>query len=158
MSFYARVFSMAEDYPSRFAVCEELLEAGFEFSTFPGKFDEDFDEKDWKHLMLENDENNEPIRLERNIKGGDSIFEEEQQEFLEVLKELPYSKEQEKATEIIKDMVQIYAMDVDDDITQGGWDFLDCLMDFLCDATDGYVQIDDEGIYDKEGELLAEME
>lgn len=158
MSFYTRVFSMEEDYPSRFAICEELLEAGFEFSTFPGKFDEDFDEKDWKHLMLQYDENHEPIRLERNIKGRDSIFEEEQQEFLEVLKELPYSKEQKKATEIIKDMVQIYAIDVDDDITEGGWDFLDCLMDFLCDATDGYVQIDDEGIYDKEGELLVEME
>lgn len=55
-------------------------------------------------------------------------------------------------------MVQIYAMDVDDDINEAGWDFLDCLMDFLCDATDGYVQIDDEGIYDKEGELLVEME
>ena len=149
---------MVEDYPSRFAICEELLEAEFEFSTFPGKLDEDFDEKDWKYLMLQYDENHEPIRLERNIKGIDSIFEEEQQEFLEVLKELPYSKEQKNATEIIKGMVQIYAMDVDDDITEGGWDFLNCLMDFLCDATDGYVQIDDEGIYDKEGKLLVEME
>lgn len=158
MSFYTRVFSMAEDYPSRFAICEELLEAEFEFSTFPGKYDEDFDEKDWKYLMLQYDENQEPIRLERNVKARDSIFEEEQQEFLEVLQELPYSKEQKKATEIIDDMVQIYAMDVDDDINEAGWDFLDCLMDFLCDATDGYVQIDDEGIYDKEGELLVEME
>lgn len=158
MSFYTRVFSMAEDYPSRFAICEELLEAEFEFSTFPGKYDEDFDEKDWKYLMLQYDENQEPIRLERNVKARDSIFEEEQQEFLEVLQELPYSKEQKKATEIIDDMIQIYAMDVDDDINEAGWDFLDCLMDFLCDATDGYVQIDDEGIYDKEGELLVEME
>lgn len=158
MSFYTRVFSMAEDYPSRFAICEELLEAEFEFSTFPGKYDEDFDEKDWKYLMLQYDENQEPIRLERNVKARDSIFEEEQQEFLEVLQELPYSKEQKKATEIIDDMVQIYAMDVDDDINEAGWDFLDCLMDFSCDATDGYVQIDDEGIYDKEGELLVEME
>ncbi len=158
MSFYTRVFSMAEDYPSRFAICEELLDAEFEFSTFPGKYDEDFDEKDWKYLMLQYDENQEPIRLERNVKARDSIFEEEQQEFLEVLQELPYSKEQKKATEIIDDMVQIYAMDVDDDINEAGWDFLDCLMDFLCDATDGYVQIDDEGIYDKEGELLVEME
>lgn len=149
---------MAEDYPSRFAICEELLEAEFEFSTFPGKYDEDFDEKDWKYLMLQYDENQEPIRLERNVKARDSIFEEEQQEFLEVLQELPYSKEQKKATEIIDDMIQIYAMDVDDDINEAGWDFLDCLMDFLCDATDGYVQIDDEGIYDKEGELLVEME
>lgn len=96
MSFYTRVFSMAEDYPSRFAICEELLEAEFEFSTFPGKYDEDFDEKDWKYLMLQYDENQEPIRLERNVKARDSIFEEEQQEFLEVLQELPYSKEQKK--------------------------------------------------------------
>ncbi|SHI81900.1 hypothetical protein [Lutispora thermophila] len=158
MSFYARVFSMAEDYPSRFAICDELLEAGFEFSTFPGKFDEDFDEKDWKYLMLEYDPNHEPIRIERNVKGVDTIFEEEQEEFLEVLKELPYSKEQKKAIEIVKNMVQIYALDIDEDITEEGWDFLETLLDFIADATDGYVQIDEEGIYDKEGELLIEME
>lgn len=158
MSFYVRVFSMEEDYPSRFAICEELLEAGFKFSTFPGKFDEDFDEAGWTYLMLQYDENQQPIRLERNIKDVDSIFEEEQQEFLEVLQELPYSEEQKKAVEIIKNMVQIYAMDVDDDIIDAGWDFLDFLLDYLCDATDGYVQIDNEGIYDKEGEILVEME
>lgn len=149
---------MEEDYPSRFAICEELLEAGFEFSTFPGKYDEDFDEKDWKHLMLEYDSNHEPIRLERNIKERDSIFEDEKKEFLEVLQELPYSKEQEKALEIIKGIVQIYAFDVGDDITEEGWEFLDCIIDFLSDATDGYVQIDYEGIYDKEGRILVEME
>ncbi|MDD2491815.1 MAG: hypothetical protein WCY24_08515 [Lutispora sp.] len=158
MGFYARVFSMVEDYPSRFAICEELLEAGFEFSTFPGKFDTDFDEKDWKHLMLEYDANHEPIRLERNIKGADSIFGEEQLEFLEVLQDIPYSKEQKKAVDIVNNMVQIYALDVDEDITEEGWDFLEALLDLLSDATDGYVQIDDEGIYDKEGELLVEME
>lgn len=158
MSFYARVFSMAEDYPSRYAICDELLEAGFEFSTYPGKTDDDFDEENWKYLMLEYDPNHEPIRLERNIKGVDSIFEDEQEEFLEVLKELPYSKEQKKAMEIVKKMVQIYALDIDEDITEEGWDFLETLLDFIADATDGYVQIDEEGIYDKEGELLVEME
>ncbi len=158
MSFYVRVFSQEEDYPSRFAICEELLEAGFEFSTFPGKYDEDFDEKDWKHLMLEYDSNNEPIRLERNIEERDSIFEDERQEFIEVLKEIPKSKEQQKALDIIENTVQIYAFDVDEDITEEGWDFLNSILDFLCDATDGYVQIDDEGIYDKEGKVLVEME
>jgi len=158
MSFYARVFSLAEDYPSRYAICDELLEAGYEFSTFPGKYDEDFDEKDWKYLMLEYDPNHEPIRIERNVKGVDSIFEEEQEEFLEVLKELPYSKGQKKAIEVVKNMVQIYALDIDEDITDEGWDFLETLLDFIADATDGYVQIDGEGIYDQEGELLVEME
>ncbi len=158
MSFYVRVFSQEEDYPSRFAICEELLEAGFEFSTFPGKYDEDYDEKDWKHLMLEYDSNNEPIRLERNIEERDSIFEDERQEFIEVLKEIPKSKGQQKALDIIENTVQIYAFDVDEDITEEGWDFLNSILDFLCDATDGYVQIDDEGIYDKEGKVLVEME
>ena len=158
MGFYARVFAMEEDYPSRYAICEELLEAGFEFSTFPGKYDSDFDEKDWKHLMLQYDENNEPIRLERNIKERDSILEEEQEEFLGALEELPDSKEKKKAMDIIKGITQIYAFDIEEDITEKGWEFLNHLFDFLCDATDGYVQIDDEGIYDKEGKILVEME
>lgn len=159
MSYYVRVFSLAEDYPSLYAICEELKDSGFEFATSPGKDEPEFMERDWRNALFQYDENHKPIELDRDTEElENSIFKEEQEEFLESLKMLPYSKEREKAFEILKAVVQIYAFEVDEDITEEGWDFLECMLDFICDATDGYVQVDEEGIYDKDGELLIEVE
>ena len=159
MSFYVRVFSMEEDFPSLYAICDELKDAGFEFATSPGKDEPEFKENDWKNAVFQYDESLKPIELERDTKEQkDSIFKEEQAEFLEAIKKLPYSKGQKKAQEIVKNALQIYAFEVEEDITEEGWDFLECMLDFICDATDGYVQVDEEGIYNKDGELLIEME
>jgi hypothetical protein len=158
MSFYVRVFSLAEDYPSLYAICDELLEEDFEFATSPGKDEPEFREDNWRNLILQYDEDFNTIELDRNIKEDDDIiFKEEQEEFLEAVRKLPYSKGQKKALEILRNAVQIYAFEVDEDITEEGWDFLECILDFICDATDGYVQVDEEGIYDKDGELLLEI-
>ncbi len=158
MSFYARVFSQAEDFPSLYAICDELLEEGFEFATSPGKDEPEFKESNWRNMLFQYDENAKPIELDRDTKEqGDGIFEEEQEEFQESIKKLPYSKGQKKALEILKNAVQIYAFEVEENISEEGWEFLEYLLDFICDATDGYVQVDDEGIYDKDGELLVEM-
>lgn len=159
MSFYVRVFSQAEDFPSLYAICDELKDSGFEFATSPGVDEPEFKEVDWRNMILQYDEDSKPIELERDTKEqGDSVFKEEQEEFLETIKKLPYSKGQKKALEILKNAAQVYAFEVDEDITEEGWDFLECLLDFISDATDGYVQVDEEGIYDKDGELLVEIE
>lgn len=158
MSFYVRIFSQAEDYPSLNALCDELLEEGYEFSTSPGKDEPDFKLQDWHSIVLQYNENNKPIFLERNtIDDEDTLFKEEQKEFLDEVKEMPYSKGQKKAVEILKNTVQIYAFELDEDISEEGWEFLECMLDFLCDATDGYVQVDEEGLYDQEGKLLIEI-
>jgi len=159
MSFYVRIFSQAEDYPSLNALCDELLEENYEFATSPGKEEPEFKEQDWKSLVLQYNENNKPITLERNtINDEDSLFKEEQKEFLDEVKALPYNKGQKKAVEVLKNMQQIYAFELDEDITEEGWEFLECMLDFLCDATDGYVQVDEEGIYGQDGNLLVEIE
>ena len=130
MSFYVRVFSQVEDFPSLYVICDELLEEGFEFATSPGKDEPEFKESNWRNMVFQYDESSKSIELDRDTKGqGDSVFEEEQEEFLESVKKLPYSKGQKKALEIVKDGMQIYAFEVDE-----------------------------EGIYDKDGELLVEME
>ncbi len=158
MSFYVRVFSLAEDFPSLNAICDELMEEGYEFATSPGKNEPEFQVEDWKEIVFQYNESNKPFILERNtINDADSIFKEEQKEFLDDIKELPYSKDQKKATEIIKNIVQIYAFELDEDFTEKGWEFLEFILDFLSDATDGYVQVDQEGIYDQKGKLLVEM-
>ena len=159
MSFYVRVFSQVEDFPSLYAICDELLEEGFEFATSPGKDEPEFKEDNWRNMVFQYDESCKSIELDRDTKGQeDRVFEEEQEEFLEDVKKLPYSKGQKKALEILKNATQIYAFEVEEDISEEGWEFLECLLDFICDATDGYVQVDEEGIYDKDGELLVEME
>ncbi|MDF2519853.1 MAG: hypothetical protein K0R84_481 [Clostridia bacterium] len=158
MSFYVRVFSLAEDFPSLRALCDELLEEGYEFATSPGKDEAAFNEADWKEIVFQYNEDNKPIVLERNtINQEDSLFKDEQKEFLDEIKEMPYSKGQKKAVEILKNIVQIYAFELDEDFTEEGWEYLECILDFLCDATDGYVQVDEEGIYDQEGNLMLEL-
>jgi hypothetical protein len=158
MSFYVRVFSQAEDYPSMFALCDELLEEGYEFATSPGKEEPEFKEQNWKNIILQYDENQKPIILERNtINDEDTLFKEELKEFLDEVKALPYSKGQKKAVEILKNTVQIYAFELDEELTEEGWEFLETMLDFLCDATDGYVQVDEEGIYDQDGKILVEI-
>ncbi len=159
MSFYVRVFSQVEDFPSLYAICDELLEEGFEFATSPGKDEPEFKENNWRNMVFQYDESYKSIELDRDTKGQeDRVFEEELEEFLETVKKLPYSKGQKKAMEILKNATQIYAFEVEEDISEEGWEFLECLLDFICDATDGYVQVDEEGMYDKDGELLIEME
>ena len=159
MSFYVRVFSQAEDYPSLNALCDELLENDYKFSTSPGKEEPDFAEQDWKSIVFQYNENNKPIYLDRNTtKDEDSLFKEEKKEFLDEVKGLPYSKGQKKAIEVLKNTVQVYAFELDEDMSDEGWEFLECILDFLCDATDGYVQVDEEGIYDQDGNILVEIE
>ncbi|HYE82590.1 MAG TPA: hypothetical protein VEG39_10565 [Clostridia bacterium] len=159
MSFYVRVFSQVEDFPSLYAICDELKDSGYEFATSPGKGEPEFEETDWRNMVLQYDESSKPIEMDRDTKEHEeSVFKEEQEEFLEAIKKLPYGKGQKKALEIVKNAEQIYAFEVDEDITEEGWDFLECILDFICDATDGYVQVDEEGIYDKDGELLVEIE
>ena len=158
MSFYVRVFSLAEDFPSLNALCDELLEEGYEFATSPGKEEPEFKEPNWDNIVFQYNEDNKPIHLERNtIHDEDTLFKEELKEFLDEVKVMPYSKGQKKAVEVLKNAVQIYAFELDEDLTEEGWEFLETMLDFLCDATDGYVQVDEEGIYDQEGKLLVEM-
>lgn len=159
MSFYVRVFSLSEDFPSLNAICDELLEEGYEFSTSPGKNEPEFQVENWKDIVFQYNENNKPFILERNtIADADSLFKEEQKEFLDDIKDIPYSKGQKRAMEILKNAVQIYAFELDEDFTEEGWEFLECILDFLSDATDGYVQVDEEGIYDQKGNLLVEID
>lgn len=159
MSYFVRVFSQSDDYVSLSSLCDTLLEEEFEFATDPGKDTDAFRESSWDFVALQYDIEQPHIELEYNKKtdNGD-MFRIEQEEFLSVIKDLPYSKGQKKAKEIVKNAVQIFAFDCDDAMGEDGWEFLECLLEHLCDATDGYVQVDQEGIYDKNGELLIEME
>lgn len=159
MTFFARVFSMVEDVPSRFSICDELLEAGYTFSTAPGKEDGDFKDPEWTKMDFQYDEKLPLIHLERNTEALDGdFFKEELKEFQEAVEEAPYGKNTKKVKNLLAEVKQIYAFQLEEEMDEHGWDFLEDILDYLCDSTDGYVQIDGEGIYDKEGKLMLEFE
>lgn len=159
MSFFARVFSLIEDVPSRSSICEDLLEAGYEFATAPGKEDADFKDADWTFMDFQYQEGTPLIQLERNTREIDGeLFEDEIKEFMETIAELPYGKNTKKVTNVFTEAKQIFAFKLEEEMNEDGWGFLEDLMDFLCDSTDGYVQIDGEGMYDKDGRLMLEFE
>ncbi len=159
MTFFARVFSMAEDIPSRNSICDELLEEGFEFSTAPGKTEGEFGEQNWSHMSFQYSESGPLIELERNTPELDgALFTDEKKEFLNIVDGLPYGKNTKRIKELFSSMKQIYAFRLDDSMDDDGWQFLETVLDYLCDSTDGYVQIDGEGIYDKDGRLMLEFD
>jgi len=159
MTFFARVFSMVEDVPSRYSICDELLEAGYEFATAPGKEEEEFRESDWTYMDFQHDKDLPLIHLVRNtVELDGELFNDEIKEFQEAIEELPYTKNTKKVKGIFSNAKQIYAFQLEEEMGELGWEFLEVILDYLCDSTDGYVQIDGEGIYDKEGKIMLEFE
>ncbi len=159
MTFFARVFSLAEDIPSRNAICEVLVEEGYDFSTAPGRTDEDFNEAEWHDFQFSYAEGMPLIMVERNTKTvNGELFKEEIDEFKETIDDAPYTKNTKKVKKIFEDVKQIYAFKLEEEMDEAGWDFIEEILDFICDATDGYVQIDGEGIFDKNGDIMLEFE
>lgn len=159
MTFFARVFSMVEDIPSRNSICDELLDAGYDFATAPGKEEAEFKESEWTHMDFQYDKELPLIHLERNTAELDgALFTDEIKEFQETIDGLTYGKNTKKVKEIFAGTKQIYAFQLEEEMDENGWSFLEDILDYICDSTDGYVQIDGEGIYGKDGKMLLEFE
>ena len=158
MTFFARVFSLVEDIPSRSAICDELLDAGHVFATSPGKDEDGFKDYDWTSMDFQYDENLPLIHLERNTEEMDGeLFRDEIKEFIEAVDALPYEKNTKKVKSIFSGIKQIYAFKLEEEMDEKGWELVEDILDFIKDSTDGYVQIDGEGIYDKEGKMMLEF-
>lgn len=159
MPFFVRVFSMAEDIPSRNSICDELLEEDYEFMTSPGKEEPEFREMNWTSMSFQYREGGPVLELERNTPELDgALFSDEKKEFQDIIEGLPYGKHTKRVKGILDGLKQIYAFRIEEEMDEEGWQFLETILDYICDGTDGYVQIDGEGIYDREGRLMLEFD
>ncbi|ASS76439.1 hypothetical protein CIG75_16725 [Tumebacillus algifaecis] len=158
MAHFLRVMTKQQTAPALAELTEVLKRAGFEFETFPDHEEERFADPNWQTLHIAYDANKMSLILDRS-KAGDETGElaEEIAEFQENLQALEGQGKAEVAA-ILSSTEQIFACLIPNDITERGWEVAEKLLEQLLDATDGHLQVDGEGFYDKEGELLFEME
>ena len=157
MSYFVRVFSQEEDYPSLYAICEELEDADYVFSTMPDKNSQDFNKDDWQNLTMKFDTKSSFVINRMTVENHINDILEEKRKYFDILRDLPGNKNSKKVEKMLNNTKQIYKIEVIGDISETGLDMLDFLLEFISDATDGYVQIDGQGIYEVDGKLLLEV-
>lgn len=159
MAHFLRVFASTTETPTLPVLANKLEMEGFDFDTYPKKDDPRFLEPDWRTFHISYDERSASVMLDRSLQGeADKLFEEEIAEFIETLTALPDSSGKQTVQEILTATQQVFACLIPDDITEHGWELVEVLLEIVLDHTNGTLQVDGEGWYDKEGELILEME
>lgn len=160
MAHFMRVLTKTTNSPTLAVLCESLEQAGFAFTTFPDKEDERFAAADWKSLHLAYDERSHSVMLDRSVRGQEEReLEEDLEEFAEQLKALEAEEVKKKQVEeLLAETNQIFACYIPDDMLEQGWEMVEKLMETLLEMTDGVLQVDGEGFFDKEGDMMLEME
>jgi hypothetical protein len=156
MAHFLRVMTENQEAPSLPKLTKLLEDGGFEIVTFPSADDERFADPNWRTFHLAYDRHKLSLILDRSVKG-DAELDEEIAEFFENLKQVE-GEGKSTVEAILSGTRQILALLIPDDITEQGWEVAEFLLEQLLEATDGHLQVDGEGFYDKEGELLFEME
>ncbi|ARU61572.1 hypothetical protein CBW65_11540 [Tumebacillus avium] len=158
MAHFLRVMTKQQTAPGLGELTNSLAQEGISFETFPDKEEERFNDPDWHTLHIAYDPNKMSLMLDRSRTGDEKgELAEEIAEFQENLQTLTGDGKAAVA-EILSSTEQIFACLIPDDITEQGWELVEKLLEHLLEATDGHLQVDGEGFYDKEGELLFEME
>lgn len=158
MAHFMRVFTNSTAAPTIEAVCKQLEQDGFVFDTFPKSDDPRYTVENWRTLHLAYDKNVASIMLDRSVRGDEGdVFGEEIEEFQDVLKDVEGAGKG-AVSEILQNASQIFACYLPDDLTEEGWELVESMLEKLLDATEGSLQVDGEGFFDKEGELLLAID
>jgi hypothetical protein len=159
VAHFLRVFTSTTETPTLPVLANKLEMEGFDFDTYPKKDDPRFLEPNWRTFHISYDERSASVILDRSLKGEeDKLFEEELEEFGQTLATLEDSPGKQTVQELLANTQQVFACLIPDDITEHGWELVEVLLEVVLDQTGGMLQVDGEGWYDKEGELILEME
>jgi hypothetical protein len=160
MAHFLRVMTKTTNAPTIAVLAEALEQEGFVFATFPKREDERFTTPNWRTFHLSYEEQSRSLMLDRSLRGQEEReLEEDVEEFLEQLQGLEGDEGKKKqVVDILNETNQMFALYIPDDITEEGWELAEKLMENLLEMTDGVLQVDGEGFFDKEGELILEME
>jgi hypothetical protein len=156
---FMRVFTASTAAPTIPVLHQQLEQEEFTFDTFPKTDDPRYGAENWRTLHLAYDKNVASVMLDRSVRGDEGdVFGEEIEEFQEALKSVPESAEKTAVQQILQNASQVFACYIPDDMTEEGWELVESLLEKLLDSTEGSLQVDGEGFFDKEGELILSME
>jgi hypothetical protein len=159
MAHFMRVFANQTEASNILALVKELEQDGFVFDTFPNSDDPRYTDTDWRTLHLAYDKNVASVMLDRSVRGDEGdVFDEEIEEFQETLKTVDDGAGKQAVVDVLQNASQVFACYIPDDITETGWELVESLLEKLLDTTGGSLQVDGEGFFDKEGELILAVE
>lgn len=154
MAHFMRVFCRTQEAPTIPHLVDKIEHIGFELKIFPAKDDPRYQDPDWKTVHLSYEDRRPSVMVDRSISGAED-FAEEIDEFRTAMQSVEGQDEGRAVVEkLLSETEQIIACMIPDDFTEEGWELVEYLLELLLDATDGTLQADGEGFFDKEGELI----
>lgn len=157
--FFTRVFCLRKESPPLSLLVEYLKARGATPIIPPEVTDKLLNSWNWVGMEIGYAKDKKPILVTCVRKGGaqDDIFKQDIEgllNFVEAHREIDNWR--------VADQLRgcrFYIADILDknDITEEGYDFNGWILQFFQENCDGMVQIDGQGFYDEEGELLFEL-
>ena len=156
---YSRVFCQKENSPPLRLLLEFLKSRGQTPITPPDMDDSMLDEWAWVQVTLGYDPNRKPIQVfcARDRGSYQDVFDEEKKQFLGIL-----SAHEDLEAEFARGYVErarfvLTTRFVQNEMTDEGYDFNGWILEFYQDQCNGIVQIDNQGFYSPQGELIVDL-
>jgi hypothetical protein len=156
---YSRVFCQKENSPPLRLLLEYLTSHGQTPITPPDMDDSMLDEWAWVQVTLGYDRARTPIQVfcVRDRGTYQDVFEKEKKLFLDVLSahdDVEAGLAQEYVTRARFVLTTRFSQQ---DMTDEGYDFNGWILEFYQDQCNGIVQIDHQGFYSPQGDLIVDL-
>ena len=156
---YSRVFCQKENSPPLRLLVEFLKSRGQTPITPPNMDDAMLEEWAWVQVTLGYDRNKKPIQVfcARDRGAYQDVFDKEKELFLDLL-----SAHDDIEAGLAREYVErarfvLTTRFSQNDMTDEGYDFNGWILEFYQDQCNGLVQIDHQGFYSPQGDLIVDL-
>ncbi|OGS47410.1 MAG: hypothetical protein A3K66_06445 [Euryarchaeota archaeon RBG_16_67_27] len=154
MPYWLRVFCRTSVGPAPGEVLEALSSSKLPAQVDP-EADVDLADPDWEQLLLVVSKEGGPLVVDRDVRGRGSFVDDEVDEFLERIADLPRSKAKTAVQAHLKTTKQVYALQVPTtSMDSEGWAIAHAVLRFLVSRCEGIAQADGEGFYEGNDVIL----
>jgi len=156
---YSRVFCQKENSPPLRLLVEFLKSHGQTPITPPEMDDARLDEWAWVQVTLGYDRSRKPIQVfcARDRGAYQDVFDSEKKLFLDLLSSYDDIEAGAARTYVERARFVLTTRFFQDDMTDEGYDFNGWILEFYQDQCNGIVQIDHQGFYSPQGQLIVDL-
>ncbi len=156
---YSRVFCQKENSPPLRLLIEFLKSRGQQTIIPPTLDDAALDEWAWVQVPLSYHTDRRPVHLfcVRDRGSYRDVYDQERKQFLEMLTSLSDIEAQLALEYVTRCRFILTTRMVEHDITDDGYDFNGWILEFYQEQCNGIVQIDKQGFYSPQGELIVDL-
>jgi hypothetical protein len=156
---YSRVFCQKENSPP-LRLLIDFLKSRNQYPIVPSNLEEGaLDEWAWVHVALGYQRDRQPIHLfcVRDRGSYRDVYDQEKTQFLELLTAHSEIEAQLALEYVTRCRFIMTTRMADKDVTDEGYDFNGWILEFYQEQCNGIVQIDHQGFYSPQGDLIVDM-